>query len=156
MADKLTTTPAGGTEHLNPLLAKDQLAFRAVLDHLHDALRADWIVFQHRNDIYSPEGMERGHAAASAWDAFVTALQTLNELSDIDDDLSAAARSLSKIAPAQMPDTYDLSEVSFALHNLSKKNKIARPVIYELLFEAHALTEAYKGNIEFTSIPRAA
>lgn len=156
MADKLTTTPAGGTEHLNPLLAEDKLAFRAALDHLQKALRADWIVFQHRNDLDSPEGMERGHTAASAWDAFLTALQTLNDMTDIDDELRAAAHELAKIAPAQMPDTFELAEVAFALLKLSKKNKIARPVIYELLFEAHALTEVYRAHIEFTSIPRAA
>lgn len=156
MADKLTTTPEGATEHLNPILTEDRLAFRAALDHLENALRADWIVFQHRSDLESPEGMERGHAAASAWDAFLTALQTFNDVAESDDDLSAAARLLSKIAPLQMPDTFDLAEVSFALLQLSKKNKIARPMMSELLFEACALAEACKGNIEFASIPRAA
>lgn len=156
MADKLTTTPDGAAEHLNPILTEDRLTFRTALDHFQKALRSDWIVFQHGNDLESPAGMERGHAAATEWDAFLTGLQTLSDLTDADDDLRAAAQKLSKIAPSQMPDVIEIGDVGVALIKLSNKNKRLRPAMSELLLEAWALTEAYRGNLELMTIPRVA
>lgn len=156
MANTPFTTASAGTKALNLCLMNDKLAFRATLDRLYSALRADWIVFQHRNDLESREGLERGHAAASAWDAFLTALNKLHDLTDIDDDLRSAVNELSKIAPEHFPDIYDLADISSKLQSLSKKNKRLRPVVAELLFEAQALVEAFRGNLEIMSIPRTA
>lgn len=66
MADTPLSTPRPAAEPLNALISSDKRSFRAALDQLFVALRADWLVFETRADLNSDKGMDLGDTAASA------------------------------------------------------------------------------------------
>lgn len=156
MADTPNTTPEAGLKPLDSILCDDRLAFRNALDLFFEALRADWDVHTKRASMDTPEGLELGHAAASAWSSCVDALREVIGMADVHPDLKQASYALLGTAPGNFPDEFDLLQSGSDILKLQKANSRCNPGLAALLFEAYALMEAYRGNLALMSAQRTA
>ncbi|MEP0961034.1 MAG: hypothetical protein ABJQ70_12655 [Roseobacter sp.] len=147
------TTPVSATTAFNPLLAADRIVFRKSLDHLQDALKADWQVFLRRNKLDTPEALEFGHQAAEAWSDFLEDLRQVRDMDAAHPDLRAAAVELIQTTPGFYPHTSELSACQHALRPLAERHKHDDIGLHDLLHEAYLLTWAHRGNIDFLQPP---
>ncbi len=153
MTTSPNTTPSACTTALNPLLAADRIVFRKSLDHLQDALKADWQVFLRRKELDTPEALEFGHQAAEAWAACLEALRDVRDMYTAHADLRAAAVELIQTTPGFYPHTSELGDCQLALRPLAERHKLDDIGLHDLLHEAYLLTGAHKGNIAFLQPP---
>ncbi|SHF47515.1 hypothetical protein SAMN05444279_1613 [Ruegeria intermedia] len=156
MADTPLSTPRPAAEPLTALISSDKLAFRAALDQLFVALRADWLVYQTRADLNSDKGMELGDTAASAWSLASAGLRAVRDMRAAHPDLRAAAGQMLPAVDDGTPGQSDLIRLSSALFALARAHKAAAPDLHALLLEAQALVEAWRGNLALMGLPRAA
>jgi len=156
MADTPFSTPRPAAEPLNALISSDKLAFRAALDQLFVALRADWLVYETRADLNSDRGMELGDTAASAWSLASAGLRAVRDMRAAHPDLRAAAGRMLPAVDDGLPTQSDLIQLSSALFALARAQKAAAPDLHALLMEAQALIEAWRGNLALMGLPRAA
>ena len=147
------TTPVSASTALNPLLAADRIVFRKSLDHLQDALKADWQVYLRRNVLDTPEALEFGHQAAEAWAACLEALREVRDMDVAHSDLRAAAVELIQTTPGFYPHMSELSDCELALRPLAERHQIEDIGLHDLLNEAYLLTGAHRGNIAFLQPP---
>ncbi|WP_170595670.1 hypothetical protein [Ruegeria arenilitoris] len=156
MADPRSSTPRPAAEPLTALISADKLAFRAALDQLFVALRADWLVYETRADLNSEPGMELGDTAASAWSLASAGLRAVRDMRAAHPDLRAAAGQMLPAVDDGLPTQSDLIQLSGALFGLARSQKAAAPDLHALLMEAQALIEAWRGNLALMGLPRAA
>ncbi|EEX08372.1 hypothetical protein SL1157_1698 [Ruegeria lacuscaerulensis ITI-1157] len=156
MADTPSSTPHPAAEPLNALISSDKLAFRAALDQLFVALRADWLLYETRADLNSEPGMELGDTAASAWSLASAGLRAVRDMRAAHPDLRTAAGQMLRAVEDGMPNQSDLLQLSGALFDLARSQKAAAPDLHALLMEAQALIEAWRGNLALMGLPRAA
>ena len=156
MADTPCSTPRPAAEPLNALISSDKLAFRAALDQLFVALRADWLVYETRADLNSEPGMELGDTAASAWSLASAGLRAVRDMRAAHPDLRAAAGQMLPAVDDGLPGQSDLLELSGELFDLARSQKTTAPDLHALLMEAQALIEAWRGNLALMGLPRAA
>ncbi len=156
MADTPFSTPHPAAEHLTDLISADKLAFRAALDQLFVALRADWLVYETRADLNSDQGMELGDTAASAWSLASAGLRAVRDMRAAHPDLRAAAGHMLPAVDDGLPTQSELIQLSGALFALARAHKAAAPDLHALLLEAQALVEAWRGNLALMGLPRAA
>ena len=153
MTTSPNTTPPLSATALNPLLAPDRIAFRDALDHLSDALKADWQVFEHRNLLDTPEALEFGHQAACAWSACLVALREVRDMDTAHPDLRAAAIELIQTTPGFYPHASELIRCKTALHSLEEQHKSQDIGLHDLLFDAFALCEVHYAHLVLVQPP---
>lgn len=153
MTTSPNTTPVSATTALNPLLASDRLVFRSALDHLNDALKADWQVFLRRNVLDSPEALEFGHHAAEAWAACLAAMRKVRDTDAAHADLRAAAVELIQTTPGFYPHASELRACKQALRPLAHKHQHEDVGLHDLLNEAYLLTWVHEENISHLQPP---
>lgn len=156
MADTPFSTPRPAAEPLTALISSDRLAFRAALDQLFVALRADWLVFENRADLNSNRGMELGDTAANAWSLAGTGLRAVRDMRAAHPDLRAAAGHMLPAVEDGLPTQSELLQLSGELFALARARKTTAPDLHALLMEAQALVEAWRGNLALMGLPRAA
>ncbi|MGH1447021.1 MAG: hypothetical protein ACRBBO_13365 [Cognatishimia sp.] len=153
MTTSSNTTPSACATALNPLLAADRIVFRKSLDHLQDALKADWQVYLRRNVLDSPEALELGHQAAEAWAACLDALREVRDMDTAHADLRAAAVELIQTTPGFYPHASELSACKHALRPLAERHKHEDIGLHDLVNEAYLLTWAHGDNIALLQPP---
>tara|TARA_Y100001951_G_scaffold55250_1_gene43844 strand:+ start:91 stop:576 length:486 start_codon:yes stop_codon:yes gene_type:complete len=156
MAAKTSTTPTRAAEPLNRLLRLDRLEFRKLLDLYFEALRADWMYHETRQNLGAKAATDQGHAAASAWSACTMSLLLLQDMRTVDPDLRAAVDVLLKTCPDQMPSSGDLMRCGTEMLALADKHKRSGSDLLPLLDEAFCLLEAHHGNQALMSAQQAA
>jgi hypothetical protein len=156
MANTLSITSLASAESINDNMAPDRAAFRKALDLQFLALRADWDFFKARVGIDTELGQELSHTAAMAWADSVAALQALLEMPNVHPDLQIGAQRILDIAPDDIRDATELSDLSFTVSKLATNQKTKDAELSELLFEAFALLEIYRSHAEFVSVRSAA
>ena len=156
MANTPSITPLAVAESINDNMAPDRVAFRKGLDLQFLALRADWDFFKARVGMDTDLGQELSHTAAMAWAESVAALQALLEMPNVHADLQAAGQRILDIAPGDILDATELSDLSFTVSELATKQKSKDAELSGLLFEAFALLEIYRSHAEFVSVRSAA
>jgi hypothetical protein len=154
MTEKTDTMSSVRTEPLTALLTNDRLAFREALDLVFEALRADWLVHQHRKNMDTDEGQELVHQSATAWCTCNDALGAFVAVKGAAADLKAAARELLNVTTEIFPDPFDLLECGSVILKLHHKSKRTNPGLSALLYEAYALTEADRGNLDLMAMHR--
>ncbi len=154
MATDKTTTATPVAEPLIALLAEDRLAFRNALDAIFGALRADWLMHEARKILDTDAGQNRIHDSATAWCECMNALSAVLDIYGANDDLKMAAQAFLEVTNECFPDTTHLLECGSTILELHRKNKQSNPGHAELLYEAYALTEAYRGNLDLMAVHR--
>ncbi|SOH95687.1 hypothetical protein SAMN06273572_1169 [Monaibacterium marinum] len=154
MADTPNTMSTVGTEPLIALLAEDRLAFRNALDAIFRALRADWLMHEARKILDTDVGQNRIHDSATAWCECMNALSAVLDIDGANADLKSAAQAFLNVTNEFFPDTTHLLECGSTILELHRKNKQSNPGHAELLYEAYALTEAYRGNLDLMAVHR--
>jgi hypothetical protein len=153
MTTSPNTTPSLRATDLNPLLAPDRILFRSALDHLSDALKADWQFFLRRKQSNSPEALEFGHQAAQAWSLCLEALRETRDIEAVHPDLRAAAVEIIQTTPGFYPHASELIKCVSALRPLSEQYKSQDLGLHDLLFQAYVLCELHYANIVFVQPP---
>lgn len=153
MTTSPNTTPPASTTALNPLLAPDRINFRSALDHLSDALKADWQVFLRRTMLSTPEALEFGHQAAQAWSMCLEALREVRDMDAAHPDLRSAAVELIQTTPGFYAHVPELIRCQLALRPLFEGHKSQDLGLHDLLNEAHMLTHIHESNIAFLQPP---
>lgn len=102
----------------------------------------------------SSEGQERVHQSATAWCACIDALRAVLEIDDANGDLKAAASAFLTVTDNDFPDRFDLMESGSVILRLHHRNKRTSPGLAALLYEAYALTDAYRGNLDLMAVHR--
>jgi hypothetical protein len=156
MANTPSITPFATAESINDNMAPDRTAFRDALDLQFLALRADWDFFKARVGLDTELGQELSHTAALAWADSVAALRALLEMPDMHVDLQTAAQRILDIAPGDILDATEFSDLSFTDSQLATDQKSKDAELSELLFEAFALLEIYRSHAEFVNVRSAA
>lgn len=153
MTTSPNTTPSLRATDLNPLLAPDRIFFRNALDHLQDALKADWQVFLRRNQLDTPDALEFGHQAACAWSACLEALRGIRDMGAAHPDLRGAAVELIQTTPGFYPHAIEINRCVSALRPLYEQHKSQDLGLHDLLFQAYALCEVHCANIVLVQPP---
>lgn len=153
MTTSPNTTPSACATALNSLLAADRVVFRKSLDHLQDALKADWQVFLRRKMLETPEALELGHQAAAAWAACLGALREVRDTDAAHADLRAAAVELIQTTPGFYPHASELRACKQALRPLAHKHQHEDVGLHDLLNEAFLLTWVHEENISHLQPP---
>ena len=149
MTTSSNTTPVSATTALNPLLAPDRISFRCALDHLQDALTADWQVFLRRKMPGTPEKLEYSHQAAQAWSMCFEALCEVRDLETAHPDLRAASVELIQTTPGSYPLSSKVDILKIELKRLSDLHFVGPDDgLYDLLFHAHTLNEVHNSNLQ--------
>lgn len=151
MADTTPTTPPHAAASLNSILADDKLDFRKALDLYFDAQRADWLVFEKRHRLETPEGRARKKNARLAWSLCIEALRMVRDTEAAHFALREAALELFETNPAFDPDVSSLTTSGLAIRAIKTGHKDLPNDIREMLREAEALTGAFAGNIALMS-----
>lgn len=148
MTTSSTTTSASAATVLNPLLAPDRINFRSALDHLQDALTADWQFFLRRKMPDTPEKLEFGHKAAQAWSMCLEALREVRNMDTAHADLHAAAVELIQTTPGFYPQASEVRRLQPQLNRLSNLHIIGSDEgLHDLLFNAYILNEVHYSNL---------
>lgn len=143
------TTPVTAAKALNPLLAADRISFRCALDHLQDALTADWQVFLRRKMPDTSENLEYSHQAAQAWSMCFEALCEVRDLETAHPDLRAAAMELIQTTPGSYPVSSKVDILKLELKRLSNLHFVGSDEgLYDLLFHAHTLNTVHNSNLQ--------
>ena len=143
------TTPDTVASALNPLLAPDRISFRSALDHLQDALTADWQVFLRRKVPDTPEKLGYSHRAAQAWSMCFEALCEVRDLETGHPDLRAAAVELIQTTPGSYPVSSEVDILKIELKRLSNLHFVGSDEgLYDLLFHAHTLNTVHNSNLQ--------
>ncbi|KKL95362.1 hypothetical protein LCGC14_1855360 [marine sediment metagenome] len=156
MAAKTSITRINAAEPLNRLIRLDRLEFRKLLDLYFQALRADWIYHETRQKSGTKAAADKGHTAASAWNACTVSLLVLRDMRTVDPDLRAAVEVLLKTCPGEMPSSGDLMRCGTEMLVLANKYKRSSSDLMPLLDEAFCLIESYHGTQALMSAQRAA
>lgn len=151
MADNIPTTKPCAAEPLNLIVAEDKLAFRKALDLYVKALRADWLVFEKRHTLNSPEGRDRLENAPLAWSFCIEALRRVRDMESAHFALREAAMELFETNPAFDPDVSSMTQSGFAIRAIKSAHKDLTPDVQEMLMEAEALTAAFAGSLALSS-----
>lgn len=153
MTTSSNTTPSLRATDVNPLLAPDRIVFRSAVDHLADALTADWQVFLRRDLLETPEALEFGHQAAQAWSLCLEALRRTRDMEAVHPDLRAAAVEIIRTTPGFYPHATELIKCVSALRPLHEQHKSQDLGLHDLLFQAYALCELHYANIVLVQPP---
>ena len=149
MTTSPNTTSTSAATTLNPLLAPDRISFRSALDHLQDALTADWQVFLRRKMPDTPEKLEYSHRAAQAWSMCFEALCEVRDMDAAHPDLRAAAMELIHTTPGSYPLSSKVDILKIELKRLSNLHfVVSDDGLYDLLFHAHTLNEVHNSNFQ--------
>ena len=149
-----STTPnmtPHATASLNSILADDRLAFRKALDSYFKAQRADWLVFEKRHNLETPEGRARKENAPLAWSLCIEALRMVRDMENAHFALREAALELFDTNPAFDPDVSSLTKSGLAIRAIKTGHKDLPTDIHEMLVEAEALTGAFAGSVALMS-----
>lgn len=147
MTTPSNTTPITATTALHPFLAQDRLVFRTAIDHLGDALKADWQVFLRRNLLNTRDALEYGHKAAQAWSVCLEALRDVRDMEAAHSDLREAASELIQTTPSFHPHVLEVNKCQRHLNQLWHRNKNRDQGLHDLLFEAYCLNEVHYSNL---------
>ena len=153
MTTQTNTTPTSATTAMRPLLAQDQLVFRKALDHLEEALKADWQVFLRRDRLNTPDALEFGHEAAQAWSMCLEALRDVRDMETAHADLREAASELIQTTPGFHPHALEVIKCRGQLTQLWQRNQNHDPGLHDLLFEAFALSDLHYTNLLLVQPP---
>ncbi|WP_439144198.1 hypothetical protein [Planktotalea sp.] len=149
MTTSPNTTPVSATTALNPLLAPDRISFRSALDHLQDALTADWQFFLRRKMPETLEKLEYGHQAAQAWSMCIEALCEVCDMDTAHPDLRAAAMELIQTTPGSYPVSSRVDILKLEIKRLSNLHFVGSDEgLYDLLFHAHTLNTVHNSNLQ--------